>query len=137
MKKYFYFCVTALVSALIFAGCQNNNSTLEDTVTFKGSVSLGQVIVDANGNQTITVTGAAPNAAVVCENTGDSVKSASDGSYTLKAKAVRQFTALNAETYTLSAFDQNGGDEKITVSGKPGETVNVRGFILYKHTEDK
>ena len=117
------------VSFFLFSGC-NRNSTFKDTVTFEGDVYSGVM----NSTTSVVVVGSAMQGAVItCTNYPGSVKTASDGSYTLKVQAARTFGGINADTYTLQA-SCNGNDETITAYGKPGDTIHVRDFVLYQHT---
>jgi len=123
-------CLFAVFFLLLFS-CQRN-STLSDSVTFKGAVNYG--VLNSSGN--IVYLGAASSAKVVCSGFSEYATSGSDGSYTLTVNANRQFTANNADNYTLRAFDKYGADETVSASGKPGDVVSVRSFILYKHTAE-
>lgn len=126
--------LTAIVCLLCctFTGCERN-SAFKDKITFQGYVNSGHM-----SSGIIIVDGPLPNVSVVCEGRPEVAKTKTDGSYTLEVKTVRKFTALDADTYTLWAFTSTGGDEKVSLTavGKPGDTVNVRSFIINKHTEE-
>ncbi|MFH0948281.1 MAG: hypothetical protein V1833_04700 [Elusimicrobiota bacterium] len=125
----------------VFTGCQRN-STFEDTITFKGNVFHGHFDVDSSSQTVLIVDGYLSNANVLAEGFPDTAKTATDGSYTLSVKTVRTFKGLDYDAYTLKASasgyqsSKPGSDEKITTSGKPGDIITVRDFVLYKHTEE-
>lgn len=121
----------------VFTGCERN-STSEDAITFQGYVNYGHLGRDADGNAILIIDGALSNAIVTCETFPDTAKTATDGSYSLSVKTVRRFRGFDSETYTLRAIAPqiSGRDEKITAIGKPGDTITVRSFVLYKHTEE-
>ena len=120
-----------------FTGCERN-STFKDSISFQGYVNYGHMGTDAVGNSVLISDGPLSNASVICEGHPEAAKTKTDGSYTLVVKTVREFKGLNSEQYTLWAFTSTGGDEKVsyTAVGKPGDTINVRSFVLYKHTEE-
>ena len=126
--------VTCALMCLTLTGC-NKSLVYDNEVTFKGYVYAGHNGQDANGNSVIINNGPISGATVTAVGHSSSVSSASDGSYILAVPAVRTFSAPDTDTYTLEAHTPSGSDEKITASGKPGETVNVRGFVLTSHTE--
>jgi len=111
------------------SGC-NRNSTFQSTITFKGTVWLGHM--DTTNNILITDK-VLQGAIVTCENYPGSATTAGDGSYTLNVQAVRAFSGINSDSFALQA-SYNGDDETITAYGKPGDTIQVRDFVLYQHT---
>jgi hypothetical protein len=125
--KQFKIVVLLLVVGIL--GC-NRNSTFQNSVTFTGKVSYGHMDTTTS---VLTKDGSAQGAVVTCNNYSDSAKAANDGSYSLNVQSVRTFSGVNSDSFTLQA-SWNGADETITVYGKPGDTISVREFILYKHT---
>ncbi|MBN1824415.1 MAG: hypothetical protein JW803_08860 [Endomicrobiales bacterium] len=123
--------VCLLLFAAILAGCERN-STFSNSITFEGKVYLGQMDTTKN---ILIVYAPLQNATVTCDNFPEKAKTASDGSYSLSVKTVRTFRGNDSDTYTIQAF-YSGGDESITVTGKPGDTVTVRDFIIYEHTTE-
>jgi len=123
--------------ASFFVGC---GSSLETTIEFKGRVYYGY---DA-GESKIGVLGPLNNAKVIAighpefATTGNNNK----GEYTLTIKTSRKFNNVNGDQYILEAsgtafpsiYPQgNYVSEQITVYGKPGDTIQVRDFIVFKH----
>jgi len=129
MKQHFYFI--GLIFSFLCLGCQRN-STFKESITFKGFVYTGHK--DQAGN--IIADTPLGNAKVVCTNTAEETKTIQDGSYVLNVNAVRWFKGSDSETYVITALSQDGFNEKTSVSGKPGDTVTVKSFVLYHHTED-
>lgn len=121
-----------LVLCFILIGCQKN-ATFKDSITFQGYVHYGIL----NSSSIIVSLGPQADATVICEGHSEYTKTTSDGSYSLTIGSVRNFGGSNFDNYTLKAFSPNGGEEKATVSGKPGDTIKVKTIILYKyHTEE-
>jgi len=130
-KNIIFILICAIIPLLMATAC-DRNSTFEDQLTFEGHVYYGHIDQITN---LLVVDGAAAGATVTCSNYAESAKAASDGSYSLTIKGVRGFQGIDTETYSLQA-SFNGGDEKITVNGKPGDTIKARDFIIYKHTTE-
>jgi hypothetical protein len=124
-----YIKIVLLLLIAMASGCQRN-STFQNTVVFEGRVYSGAMNTTTN---VLTVGSPVQGAVVTCENYPGSAKTASDGSYSLTISAVRGFSGINTETYTLQASYQ-GLDETITANGKPGDTISVRDFVVYQHT---
>lgn len=116
---------------IICSACQRN-STTANTITFNGYVNAGHTDTTTN---VLVIDARLANAVVTCDGFPGSATTASDGSYSLNVQSVRLFQGQNADTFTLHA-NSSGRDEKITASGKPGDTIKVRDFVLYKHTEE-
>ncbi|HAX60964.1 MAG TPA: hypothetical protein DCX95_00160 [Elusimicrobia bacterium] len=125
------------LTCLIFIGCER--SPFENTVEFVGKVYYGT----ENSDGKITVLGPLPNARVIAAGYNGSATTDSSGKYTLEIKAHRRFSGSSDE-YTLEASGTSAPDiyptanyvsEQITVYGRPGDTIKVRDFLLYKHKE--
>jgi hypothetical protein len=129
-KNLLFYC-SIVTFLLIATGC-DRNSTFNDTVVFEGHVYYGHMDQTTN---LLVIDAAAAGAVITCNSYSESVKSADDGSYSLTIKGARGFQGIDTETYTLQA-SYKGQDEKITVAGKPGDTIKVRDFIVYTHTSE-
>ncbi|MEW6556198.1 MAG: hypothetical protein AB1349_02460 [Elusimicrobiota bacterium] len=142
MKKIFYLFLlptSYFLLPVFFAGCER--SPFEDTVEFVGKVYYGTETSDGK----IRVLGALSNARVIALGYSGSDTTDPNGKYTLTIKAVRTFKGDPlAEAYTLEASGSSAPSvypqgnyisEQITVYGRPGDTIQVRDFILYKHKE--
>jgi len=130
--KYFSgrFCGVVVFSLLVlFAGC-DRNSTTQNKVSFEGRVWVGHL--DAT-TKAVVIDNLVQGAVVTCENYPGSAKTGSDGSFSLTIQAVRGFSGINSDTYTLQA-SYNGYDETMTGYGKPGDTIKVKDFVVYQHS---
>ena len=123
---------------ILFTGCERG---FKRSVEFSGKVYYGTESSDGK----ITVLGPLPNARVIAIGYSGSATTGSDGKYSLTVKAVRTWRGdPQSESYILEAsgtsspsvYPQgNYVSEQITVYGKPGDAIDVRDFILYKHKE--
>lgn len=129
LRKFILSTLVTFLPCFLFIGC-DRNSTFQNSITFTGKVYVGHLDTTTN----ILITDHVQSGAIVtCTNYPGSVKTASDGSYTLGIKAMRTFSGINLDSYSIQAT-YGGDDETITATGKPGDTIQVRDFVLYQHT---
>ena len=130
LKHFLFGILFTTVSCFLFTGCSKDNSTVQNSVTIKGRVYSGVMNTTTN---LLIIGPVISGAEVTCTNFPGSVKTANDGTFTLTIQAVRTFSGINSDSYTVQA-SSNGADESITVYGKPGDTIEARDFVLYQHT---
>jgi len=130
IKQFLFGILFTAVSCFFFAGCSKDNSTVQNSITFKGKVWVGHMDTTTN---ILIADGLVKDAVISCTNYPGSVKTGNDGSYSLDVQAVRTFSGPNSDTYTLQA-SYNGYDATMSVFGKPGDTIDVKDFVLYQHT---
>lgn len=128
----------------LFTGC------FEDEITFKGKVfwaTVQYVDIDPTEEQSIqeilTVMGPVGNAIVKEASHSETATTNANGEYELTIEVNRVVGYPLAKEYRLSAWGsqlspRGGADEAINmyVEARPGDTVNVRDFLLYEHTKE-
>jgi len=125
-------------AACFFVGC---GSSLETDIEFKGKVYYGY---DAGQSQ-IGLLGPSANSRVIAVGYPEYATTDSQGRYTLTVKSTRKYNNILGDQYILEAsgtsspsvYPQgNYVSQQITVYGKPGNTVQVRDFVIYEHKKD-
>lgn len=124
-------------AAWLIAGC---GRTLNTSVEFKGNVYYGYEPEGSDGK--IAVLGPLARAKVSVRGQEEYAVTDSMGRYTLSIKTHRKFETAGYDTYILEASGTSSPSiypqaqylgEVITVHGRPGDTIQVRDFILMSH----
>ncbi|MCD6423649.1 MAG: hypothetical protein J7L42_05995 [Elusimicrobia bacterium] len=142
MRNAFFFFV--LISILIFFGCSDQR------IVFKGEVHRGEITYQyrISGD---TTSGVVEVLVDIGPWSGCYVKEIdheefaltdSNGRYTLEIDVPRKLGYPSPEEFTLQAWAPSGAvarNEKIEyyVHARPGETVQVRPFLLTYHTHEE
>ncbi|MDA3792708.1 MAG: hypothetical protein PF545_03500 [Elusimicrobia bacterium] len=124
-----------LIPVLLFAGCSRQ------PVILKGKVYYGEKNADG-----ILVKGPLEGAKVKEEEHDSTVTTSADGSFLLEIKVPRTIGYASNRTFTVEAWGDvpsslnpsvtTTANEEITVKARPGESVEMRNFLLYRHEEE-
>jgi len=133
MKKFSnWIFLTTAIGALLFLNACYRHDSLSSVVTFEGAVFQG--VYDSNTQQ-VKYSGPLAGVKVFCEKYEGYALTDSAGRYTLKVSpAMRRFEGPDYDIYTLWTEDGSGGDEKITIKAKAGQTIQVKPFLIYSHS---
>lgn len=111
-------------------------------IVFNGKVYYG---TESEDNDKVIVLGPLEGARVVCINTNVSATTNNSGEWTLTVNAPRQFIGNNYDEFILEASGTSSPSvypsgnyisQRMTVRARPGDNVQVRDFLLYKHKEE-
>ena len=140
-NKCFYFLVCIL--PLFLTGC------FEDEIIFRGKVfwaTVEYIPVGSEIKEILIVQGPVDGAMVKEANHTEVVVTDSNGNYELTIEVPRVIGLPKAKTYIVQAWSpvwsptpiKPGADEYITryANARPGDTVEVRSFVLYEHTHE-
>ena len=135
---FLLFSVLYFLFSVFFTGCERG---FKGSVEFRGKVYYGTESSDGK----VTVLGPLANARVIAVGYSGSETTNAQGKYDLTIKAVRSWRGdPSYETYTLEASGSSAPgvypqgnyiSEQIVVYGRPGDAIDVRDFLLYKHKE--
>ena len=120
----------AAVVVIFLQGCSRPPAAI--SMEFRGRVLYGV----ENSGGTLAVLGALPGARVILLGDNTSAITDASGNYTMTASVPRSFTGNNVEQYTLEAVAPDvwaGTSQRQGVTGRPGDIIYVRDFILFKH----
>jgi|GEM_PF-4112016 hypothetical protein len=132
MKKIIPALMISGIAFAVFAaqGCSRPPAAV--SMEFRGRVLYGV----ENSSGTLIVLGVLPGARVILMNDNTSVVTDASGNYSMAASVPRSFVSNNVEQYTLEAVAPvtwAGTSQRQGVTGRPGDIIYVRDFILFRH----
>lgn len=132
MKKIIPALMISGMAFVVFAAQGCSRPPAAAGMEFRGRVLYGV----ENSSGAIIVLGALPGARVILVNDNTSVVTDASGNYNMAASVPRSFVGNNVEQYTLEAVAPvawAGTSQRQGVTGRPGDTIYVRDFVLFKH----